>query len=85
MAFKSMEQMKSLYISTNVQSMTQTLAKRWWVDPRIAYLHRQGVDADITPLLLKTSEEYAIAKIVARINKEKHVRGLSQVTKRGQQ
>jgi hypothetical protein len=63
--------------------MTQTLAERWWMDPRVAYLHRWGADADITPLLLKTFEEYAVAKIAARINKENRLEDYHKLQREG--
>jgi hypothetical protein len=49
--------------------MTNELAKRWWMDPGVAYLHRLGTDVQVIPLLSKTSKEYAVAKNVARINR----------------
>jgi hypothetical protein len=70
MATKSMEQMKLLYTFSKAQTMTQTLAEKWWVDPKVAYLHRRDADVEIIPLLSKPLEEYAIAKLVAKINRE---------------
>jgi hypothetical protein len=61
--------MKSLYTFTSAQEMIKTLEERWWVDPRIAYLHKRDADVEIIPLLTKTSEAYAVAKIAIRINK----------------
>jgi hypothetical protein len=49
--------------------MTRTLRERWWVDPRIAYLHKRDADVEIIPRLTKTSEAYAVGKIAIRINK----------------
>jgi hypothetical protein len=69
MAIKSTKLMKSLYTFKGVQSMTDTLDQRWWVDPGVAYLYKLGVDVQIIPLLLRSSKEYAVAKIGARINK----------------
>jgi hypothetical protein len=39
------------------------------VDPRVAYVHMLGGDVQVIPLLSKTSEEYVVAKIAARINR----------------
>jgi hypothetical protein len=44
------------------------LAKRWWVDPRVAYVHKEGADVQVIPQLSKASEEYIVAKIALRIN-----------------
>jgi hypothetical protein len=57
MTAKSTELMKSLYAFTDERSKTDERAKRWWVDPRVAYMHRLGGDVQVIPLLLKTSEE----------------------------
>jgi hypothetical protein len=70
METKSAESMKSLYTFTDVQSMTQILAERWWVDPMVAHLHMRDVDVEIISLLLKTFEEYAVAKLATKINRE---------------
>jgi hypothetical protein len=39
--------MKSLYRLIDEQTMTQILAKRWWVDPRVAYLYKRDADMEI--------------------------------------
>jgi hypothetical protein len=36
--------MKSLYAFTDTNSEAEEMAKRWWVDPRLAYVHKEGVD-----------------------------------------
>jgi hypothetical protein len=70
MATKSTNQMKLLYTFTNAQTMIQTLIDMWWMDPMVAYSHMQGTNVEIIPQLTKTLEEYAIAKLAAKINKE---------------
>jgi hypothetical protein len=69
MTTKASEPMKSLYIFTSEEEMRRSLRERWWVDPRIAYLHKHGADVEIIPQLTKTSEAYAVGKIAIRINK----------------
>ena len=39
-----MEPMKSLYALTNTISEAEELARGWWVDPRIAYVYKDGID-----------------------------------------
>jgi hypothetical protein len=56
MATKSMEPMKSLYTFTDERSKTVELARRWWVDPRVAYVHKLGEDVQIIPLLTRASK-----------------------------
>jgi hypothetical protein len=84
MATKSTEPMKSLYTFTDARSMTQTLAQRWWMDPKVAYLHRRDADVERIPLLSKTSKNYPVAKLAGKNQHREHVKGLSQVAKRGQ-
>jgi hypothetical protein len=36
--------MKSLYAFIDMISEAEELAKRWWVDPRVAYVHKEGAD-----------------------------------------
>ncbi len=62
--------MKSLYTFTSPNSMTETLRSRWWVDPSIAYLHKANADVEIIPYLSRESEEYAVAKIAMKINRQ---------------
>jgi hypothetical protein len=62
--------MKSLYAFTDKNFETEELAKRWWVDPKVAYVHKAGADVQVILQLLKTFEEYIVAKIVLRINRE---------------
>ena len=66
---KAIEPMKSLYTFTSEEKMTKTLRERWWLDPRIAYLHKRNAGVGIIPRLTKTSEAYAVGKIAIRINK----------------
>jgi hypothetical protein len=40
---------------------------RWWVDPAIVYVYNPHADAQVIPLLSRALEEYAVAKIAARI------------------
>ena len=68
MTTKSTEPMQSLYTFTNADQMAETLRRRWWVDPRVMYLHRHDADVQIIPKLSKASEEYATAQIAQRIN-----------------
>jgi hypothetical protein len=65
---KISEPMKSLYTFTNKETMEETLLRRWWVDPNVAYLHKPGADVEIIPMLSKISEEFATAKIAQKIN-----------------
>jgi serine/threonine protein kinase len=44
MATNSKEPMKSLYAFTDTILEAEELAKRWWVDPRVAYVHKEGAD-----------------------------------------
>jgi hypothetical protein len=83
MTTKSTEAMKSLYAFTDTNSEAEEMAKRWWVDPRLAYVHKEGADVQVIPRLPKTYEEHAVAKIALRINRGEHVRGLSQIAEEG--
>ena len=65
---KMAEPKKSVYTFTNVETMLETLQRRWWVDPRVAYVHRHGADVELIPTLSKSSEEFATARIAQRIN-----------------
>lgn len=69
MTTKLDEPMQSLYTFTNANEMAKTMEKRWWVDPRIVYLHKRDADAEIIPKLSIISEEYAVAKIAQHINR----------------
>jgi aminoglycoside phosphotransferase (APT) family kinase protein len=44
MTTKSTEPMKSLYAFTDTIFEAKELAKRWWVDPRVAYVCKEGAD-----------------------------------------
>jgi len=62
------ESMNSLYAFTKKEDMDNTLRKCYWVDPRVAYLHKAGDDNRIIPTYSVASEEYVVAKIALRIN-----------------
>jgi hypothetical protein len=64
-----MELMKSLYALTDIVLEVEELAKRWWVDPRVAYVHKEGVDVQVIPQLSKASKVYTVSKIALRINR----------------
>ena len=68
MTTKASEPMQSLYTFTNAEQMAETLRRRWWVDPRVLYLHKQDADVQIIPKLSRASEEFATAQIVQQIN-----------------
>jgi hypothetical protein len=36
--------MKSLYAFTDTISEAEELAKRWWMDPKVTYVHKEGAD-----------------------------------------
>ena len=67
LALKDSEQRQSPYTFTNAEHMAETLQRRWWVDPTVAYLHRPSADVHIISPLTKASEEFAIAHIAQRI------------------
>jgi serine/threonine protein kinase len=58
MTTKSMELMKSLYAFTDKNSKIEELAKRWWVDPRVAYVHKVDADVDVRINRENMSEDY---------------------------
>jgi hypothetical protein len=62
--------MKSLYAFTNTISEAEEMAKRWWMDSWLAYVYKEGADVQVIPWLSKTSEEYTVAQIALRINRE---------------
>jgi hypothetical protein len=62
------ESMQSLYAFTKKEDMDKTLQRRYWVDPRVAYLHKAGDENRIIPSYSLKSEEFAVAKIALRIN-----------------
>ena len=68
MMTKATEPMQSLYTFTNAEKMVETLRRRWWVDPRVVYLHKQNADVQIIPKLTIALEEYATTRIAQRIN-----------------
>ena len=47
--------------------MAETLQRRWWVDPTVAYLHRPNAEVHIIPPLTRASEEFATARIAQQI------------------
>jgi hypothetical protein len=67
LATKSTEPMKSLYTFRDKKSKDEKIQGRWWVDPAIVYVHNPHADAQVIPLLTRALEEYAVAKIAARI------------------
>jgi hypothetical protein len=62
------ESMNSLYCFTKKEEMDTVLKKRYWVDPRVAYLYKRGDEPMIIPMYSLASEEYAVAQIAKRIN-----------------
>jgi hypothetical protein len=82
--------MKSLYTFQDKKSKDEKMEGRWWVDSTIVYVHNPHVDAQVIPLLSRALEEYAVAKIVARIfgshmsedyyNQQKDSEGYQSVT-----
>jgi hypothetical protein len=64
---KSTEPMKSLYTFWDKKSKDEKMEGRWWVDPAIVYVHNPHADAQVIRLLTRASEEYAVAKIAAKI------------------
>jgi hypothetical protein len=67
LATKSTEPMKSLYTLWDKKSKDEKIEGRWWVDPAIVYVYNPHADTRVIPLLSRASEEYAVAKIAARI------------------
>ena len=59
--------MKSLYTFWDKKSKDKKMEGRWWVDPTIIYIHNPHADAQVILLFSRALEEYAIAKIAARI------------------
>ena len=66
----SSEPPKSLYTFTSAVDVEKTLRERWWLDPSLVYLHRRDADVQIIPNLSRETEQYAVAKIAQRINKQ---------------
>ncbi|KAG0621197.1 hypothetical protein M758_3G001500 [Ceratodon purpureus] len=62
------EPMQSLYTFTKREDMEETLQRRYWVDPRVAFLYKAGEDHQIVPKYSIASEEFATARIAQRIN-----------------
>lgn len=62
------EPMQSLYTFTKREDMVETLRKRYWVDPRVAFLYKAGEDLQVIPKYSIASEEFATARIAQRIN-----------------
>jgi serine/threonine protein kinase len=67
LATKSTEPMKSLYTFWDKKSKDEKMEGRWWVDPAIVYVYNPHADAQVILLLSRVLEEYAVAKIAARI------------------
>jgi hypothetical protein len=62
------ESMNSLYCFTKKEEMDSVLKKRYWVDPRVAYVYKRGDEHVVIPMYSLASEEYAVAQIALRIN-----------------
>ena len=63
LASKDFEPRQSPYTFTNAEQMAETLQRRWWVDPTVAYMHKPNADVHIILSLTRASEEFAIARI----------------------
>jgi len=61
---------KSLYVFTSTGEKNEALARRWWVSPAIAYVHKKDKDVKIVPTLSCASKEYVVCKIVKQLNKD---------------
>ena len=59
---------KSLYTFTSTTERDETVRRRWWVDPKITYVHKENADVDNVPNYSKQSEEFAIGQIAMKIN-----------------
>jgi hypothetical protein len=59
--------MKSLYTFQDKKSKDEKMEGRWCMDPTIVYIYNPHADAQVILLLSRASEEYAVAKIAARI------------------
>jgi len=66
---------KSLYVFTFAREKNEALAKRWWVNLAIAYVHEKNKDVGIVPTLSRTSEEYGVYKIAKPSNKDNMLEG----------
>ena len=62
--------MQSLYTFTKREDMAETLQKRYWVDPRVAFLYKPNADIHIIPKYSMASEEFAAARIAQKINEK---------------
>jgi hypothetical protein len=56
-----------LYTFRDKKSKDENMEGRWWVEPAIVYIHNPHADVQVIPLFSRASEEYAVAKIAARI------------------
>jgi hypothetical protein len=63
--------------------MSKTLAKIYWVDPRVAYLYKWDANVEISPILSKTYEEYAVTKFATRINKKNMLEDYHKLQREG--
>ncbi len=64
------DKMRSLYAFTNAAKRIHTLQVRYWLDPRVAYLHPEGDAIPLIPFYDCASEEFATARIAQRILKK---------------
>ena len=63
------EPRRSPWVFESVHQMEETLRRRYWVDPRVVYVHKESQDIQIIPDLNIASEDFATAKIAAKINR----------------
>jgi len=70
MTIYAFEALKSLYVFTSQREMDNALRARWWMTPKITYLHQANWNVQTIPSLSRASEEYAICKIAIALNKD---------------
>ena len=56
--------------------MAETLQRRWWVDPIVAYMYKPNADVHIIPPLIRASEEVCHSPYSATNQRQHHVSGL---------
>ncbi|KAG0571933.1 hypothetical protein KC19_VG055000 [Ceratodon purpureus] len=66
---KTLENRRSPWVFDIVHQMEETMTRRYWVDPRVVYVHKENQDIQIIPDLTVASEDFAGAKIAAKINR----------------
>jgi len=57
------ELMKSLCTFTFASERAEILARRWWMDLSIAYLHKRGVMVENISNFSRALEEYVVGQI----------------------